>query len=101
MEVKLFPRVCGYKQKMIPNSYVNGTDFYKLTKAEARAFVVFELKELVRHRDDIKRIQADIKNVSKVHGIEGLELNALYSEVYGSQQSSGVCKQKAKAEEVK
>lgn len=74
---------------MIPNRYVSGTDFHKLTGAEARAFVVFELKELVRHRDDIKRIQADVRNVCKVHGIEGIALNALYTTVYGANQSSG------------
>ena len=75
---------------MIPKGYVSGTDFHKLTKAEAAAFVLFELKELVRHRDDIKRIQADVRNVCKVHGIEGLELNSLYSTVYGAKQTSGV-----------
>lgn len=76
-------------RKMIPKEYVSGTDFHKLTKAEAVAFVVFELKELVRHRDDIKRIQADVRNVCRVHGIEGLELNELYSVVYQPSGGSG------------
>ena len=64
---------------MISEGFVSGTDFHRLTEAEARAFVIFELKELVRHRDDIKCIQKDIRNVCKVHGIEGLELNGLYT----------------------
>lgn len=72
---------------MIPEGYVSGTDFHRLTKAEAVAFVVFELKELVRHRDDIKRIQADVRNMCKVHGIKGLELNELYFTVFQTGQT--------------
>ena len=75
---------------MILKGYVSGADFHRLTRAEAIAFVVFELKELVRHRDDIKRIQVDVRNVTKVHGIEGIELNGLYTFVYGATQSSGM-----------
>ena len=54
---------------MIPKGYVTGKDFFKLTRAEAVAFVIFELKELERHRDDIKRIREDVRIVCKVHGI--------------------------------
>ena len=69
---------------MIRQPYVHGADFHRLTREEAKAFIIFELMEEERHRDDIKRIQADIKNVRKVHRIEGLELHALYSVVYGA-----------------
>ena len=67
------------KVGMIPKGYISGTDFHKLTKAEGRAFVIFELKELVRHREDIKKIQVDIRTVCSIFGIEGLEFNALYT----------------------
>ena len=75
---------------MIRQPYVHGTDFHKLTGAEANAFVVFEIMELVRHRDDIKRIQEDIRNVCRIHGIEGLKLNALYTQVYGANHTSRI-----------
>ena len=68
---------------MIPKSYVSGTDFHRLTRAESVAFVIFELKEKLRHEDDIMRIQEDVRNVCKVHGIKSLELNSLYTFVYG------------------
>ena len=74
---------------MIRQPYLHSTDFHRLTCEEAIAFIIFELMEEGRHRDDIKRIQADIKNVCKVHRIEGLELNALYSLVYEANQTSG------------
>jgi len=75
---------------MIPEGYINVTDYHKLTEEEARAFVIFELKELLRHRYDIEQIQADVRLVCKIHGIEGVQLNALYTKVYGAKQSSGV-----------
>ena len=75
---------------MITQPYLHGADFHRLTRAEAVAFVIFELMEEVRHEDDIERIREDVKNVCKVHDIEGLELNALYTLVCGSRQSSGV-----------
>ena len=77
---------------MIRQPYVHSMDFHRLTHEEAKAFIIFELMEEERHRDDIKRIQADIKNVRKVHGIEGLELSSLYTQVYGSSQSRGIRK---------
>ena len=55
---------------MIRQPYVHGADFHRLTREEAKAFIIFELMEEERHRSDIKRIQADIKNVRKVHRIE-------------------------------
>ena len=54
---------------MIPKGYVTGKDFHKLTKAEAAAFVIFELKELERHKKDIKKIEEDIKELYKAQGI--------------------------------
>ena len=75
---------------MIRQPYVHGTEFHKLTREEAKAFIIFEFMEERRHRDDIKRIQADITNIRKIHDIEGLELNALYTTVYGAKQTSGV-----------
>lgn len=75
---------------MIPKGYVSGMDFHKLTRAEAMAFVVFELKELVRHENDIKRIQEDVRNVCKIHGIESLELSRIYTFVCEATQSSGM-----------
>ena len=71
---------------MITQPYVHGADFHKLTRAEAVAFVIFELMEEVRHGDDIERIREDVKNVCKVHDIEGLELNALHTLVCGSKE---------------
>jgi len=66
---------------MITQPYLDSTNFDKLTREEARAFVIFELMELERHRDDIKHIREDVKNVCKVHRIHGLELISLYPTV--------------------
>ena len=74
---------------MIRQPYLHSTDFHRITREEAKAFIIFELMEEGRHSDDIKRIQADIKNVCKVHRIEGFELNALYSLVYGQIKRAG------------
>ena len=54
---------------MIPKGYVSRKDFFNLTNAEASAFVIFELKELDRHKDDIEKIREDVKIVSEIHGI--------------------------------
>ena len=54
---------------MIPKGYVTGKDFFNLTRAEAAAFVIFELKELDRHKEDIEKIREDVRIVCKVHGI--------------------------------
>jgi uncharacterized protein YoaH (UPF0181 family) len=54
-----------------------------LSRAEAIAFVTFELMEEERHEDDIKHIREDVKNVCKIHNILGLELNGLYTLVKG------------------
>ena len=75
---------------MIRQPYVHGTEFHKLNREKAKAFIIFEFMEERRHRDDIKRIQADITNIRKIHDIEGLELNALYTLVRGEKQTSGV-----------
>ena len=64
---------------MIPKGFVSGMDFHRLTRAEAIAFVIFEFKEKARHVDDIRKIREDIKNVCKVHGIDGLELSGLFN----------------------
>ena len=56
---------------MIPKGYVTGKDFHNLTNAEAVAFVVFEMKELERHKEDIEKIREDVRIVCKVHGIGG------------------------------
>ena len=65
--------------KMIPNGFVDKGDFNKLTKPEAVAFIIFELKELARHRHDIACIQEDVRAMCKVHDIDRMELNALIS----------------------
>ena len=64
---------------MIPKGYVSGTDFKRLTRAEAIAFVIFELKAKARHVEDIRRIREDLKNVCRVHEIDGKELTGLYN----------------------
>jgi hypothetical protein len=64
---------------MIRQPYLREEDFCKLTRAEAVAFVIFELMEEVGYEDDIKRIREDVKNVCKIFAIEGLELNALHT----------------------
>jgi hypothetical protein len=46
---------------MIRQGYITGMDFHRLTRAEAIAFVIFELKEKTRHIDDIRRIREDTK----------------------------------------
>ena len=70
---------------MIPGGYIDRTDFHKLTRAEAVAFVIFELKEKIRHQEDITKIRKDIRKVCKIHGIDGMELIGLYSIVEGKE----------------
>ena len=67
----------GYK--MIPNGFLDRKDFNKLTKPEAVAFIIFELKESARHRKDIICIQEDIRAMCRVHDIGKMELNAIIS----------------------
>ena len=64
--------------------YIHEGNFYKLTRSEAVAFLLFELKEKKRHESDIEDIKADVRALSRLFGIEGVELNALYNEVYGA-----------------
>ena len=71
---------------MIPEGYVHETDFRRLTRAEAVAFVIFELKEKMRHQEDIVAIRKDIKEVCKIHDINSMELNGLYSFVEGEEE---------------
>jgi len=73
----------GIGGKMIPGRYIDRMDFDKLTKEEARVFVIFELKEKMRHQEDIAKIRKDIREVCKIHGIDGMELIGLYSVVEG------------------
>ena len=49
--------------------YVRREDFHKLTVAEARAFVLFELMEKKRHEEDIEVIESDIIEVRRIHKI--------------------------------
>lgn len=67
---------------MIPKERVEVENCFNLTRAEALAFVIFEIKEKKRHEGDIVKIREDLKGVCKVHDIKGLELNALYTQVY-------------------
>ena len=64
----------GYK--MIPNGFLDKKDFNMLTKPEAVAFIIFELKELARHRKDIICIQEDVRAMCEVHDIDEMEINA-------------------------
>ena len=68
---------------MIPGRYIDRTDFDKLTREEARAFIIFELKEKIRHQEDIATIRKDIRKVCKTHGIDSMELIGLYTIVEG------------------
>lgn len=64
---------------MIPNGFLDKKDFNMLTKPEAVAFIIFELKELARHRKDIICIQEDVRAMCRVHNIDRMGLNALIS----------------------
>ena len=75
---------------MIPAGWVDETNLHKLTRAEACAFVYFILCEKRRHEKDITEIRDMVTNVCKHFGIKDLKLSAIYSDVYGSNQSSGV-----------
>ena len=68
---------------MITKGYIDRGDFYKLTREEAIAFVIFELKEKARHETDIRKIRSDIKTVRRIFGIEGIELNSIYAAALG------------------
>ena len=68
---------------MITKGYIDSGDFYKLTRQEAIAFVIFELKEKMRHENDIGKIRNDIKTVCRIFGIQGIELNGIYITALG------------------
>ena len=54
---------------MIPEGYIVSEDFPELTEAEAKAFVIFELKEMVRHLEDVKKIVKDVAEVRRIHNL--------------------------------
>ena len=49
------------------NGFVRREEFHKLTKAEAKAFVLFLIMEADRHREDIHKIESDILEVRRIH----------------------------------
>ena len=75
---------------MVITGWVSEENFYKLTRAEAVGFVYFLIMEERRHEKDIRDLRKMVKKVREHFGIEGLELNAIYSDVYGKNQTSGV-----------
>ena len=56
-------------RKMIPKGYVRREEFHKLTKEEAKAFLVFLSMEAERHKEDIKTIEEDIRYVRRIQKI--------------------------------
>lgn len=57
------------KEKMIPKGFVRREQFHKLTKEEAKAFLLFLTMEAERHKEDIKTIEEDIRYVRRIHKI--------------------------------
>jgi len=55
---------------MIPKGDINESNYFYMTKTEAKAFIIFELKEKYRHLDDINQIERDIEIIKEIHGIE-------------------------------
>ena len=53
------------------NGWVDESNMYKLTRAEAVAFIYFELREARRHEGDIRDIQETVRHVREQFGIEG------------------------------
>lgn len=49
--------------------FVKREEFYKLTTAEAKAFILFLTMEAERHREDISVIERDIAHVRRIHRI--------------------------------
>jgi hypothetical protein len=49
--------------------YVRRPDFRDLTKAEAKAFILFLIMEADRHREDIKTIEEDILEIRRIQRI--------------------------------
>ena len=60
--------------------WVDESNMYKLTRAEAVAFIYFELREARRHEGDIDKIREMVTKMRKAFGIEGTELSRIYSE---------------------
>ena len=61
-----------------------------VTKKEGKEYIKLCLRVIKQLEKDKKVLRNEIFITCTSHGIKGLELNALYSEVYGSNQSSGV-----------
>ena len=58
------------------NGFVRREDFYKLTDAEANAFILFLIMEAERHREDIKTIEGDILEVRRIKKKKVVNRNA-------------------------
>ena len=54
---------------MIPKGFVKREEFYKLTKAEAIAFICFLRMEARRHTEDVETIEEDIRYIRRIHKI--------------------------------
>lgn len=49
--------------------FVKREQFDKLTKEEAKAFLLFQSMEAERHKEDIKTIEEDIRYIRRIHKI--------------------------------
>ena len=66
--------------------WIDESNMYKLTRAEAVAFIYFELREARRHEGDIDKIREMVTKMRKAFGIEGIELSRIYSDVHGGKK---------------
>ena len=60
------------------SKWTDESNMHELTRAEAVAFIYFELMEARRHEGDIDKIREMVTKVRKAFGIEGMELNRIY-----------------------
>jgi len=71
--------------------YITEENVNTLTRAEARAFILFLLCEAGRHQKDILDIRKTVKLTREAFDIRGLELAAIYTKAGGgSRPCSGV-----------
>ena len=54
---------------MIPEGYLCEENYHKLTRSQAKAYIVFEMKELERHKRDIIQIVIDVETVRRIHNL--------------------------------
>lgn len=49
-------------------------NYSRMTKAERQAFADFQMKEVYRHYDDIKKIKEDLEYMKSAYGIKPREI---------------------------